>query len=189
MKIIGITGTLGAGKGTIVEYLVGTYHFRHFSVRALVSEHIRSMGLPVNRDNMVLVANGLRESHGPSILVEMLYRSALEDGTDCVIESIRTPGEVEALRSKGMFTLFAVDAMPEIRYERIRGRNSETDRISYATFLENERREMESNDPNHQNLKACIALADHVFMNNGSKRELFDQVDAVLNVLFTTEDA
>jgi len=32
MLIIGITGTLGAGKGTIVEYLVKNKNFKHYSV-------------------------------------------------------------------------------------------------------------------------------------------------------------
>ena len=34
MIIIGITGTLGAGKGTIVDYLVKQKGFVHYSVRA-----------------------------------------------------------------------------------------------------------------------------------------------------------
>ena len=33
MIIIGITGTLGAGKGTIVAYLIETRQFMHYSVR------------------------------------------------------------------------------------------------------------------------------------------------------------
>lgn len=32
MQIIGITGTLGAGKGTVVDYLVKNKGFNHFSV-------------------------------------------------------------------------------------------------------------------------------------------------------------
>ena len=31
MLIIGITGTIGAGKGTIVKYLIDKYKFKHFS--------------------------------------------------------------------------------------------------------------------------------------------------------------
>ena len=32
MIIIGITGTLGAGKGTIVEYLIKNKNFFHFNI-------------------------------------------------------------------------------------------------------------------------------------------------------------
>lgn len=38
MHIIGITGTLGAGKGTIVEYLKDKKGFAHFSVREFLKE-------------------------------------------------------------------------------------------------------------------------------------------------------
>lgn len=62
MKIIGITGTLGAGKGTIVDYLVQQYGFVHFSVRAYLIQQIQKANLAVNRDSMVIVANELRKN-------------------------------------------------------------------------------------------------------------------------------
>ena len=103
--IIGITGTLAAGKGTVVEYLESK-GFRHFSVRAYLIEVIEERGLPVNRDSMVLVANELREKNSPSFIVEELYRKASEEGGDVIIESIRAEGEITALRAKGEFFLF-----------------------------------------------------------------------------------
>jgi dephospho-CoA kinase len=187
MVIIGITGTLGAGKGTIVAFLLQEYGFVHYSVRALVTEYIEKEGLVVNRDSMVEVANKLRKAHGPAILAEMLFNRALAGGKDCVIESIRTPGEVEALRRKGRFYLFAVDADPDIRYERIKSRNSETDRIPFNTFLENEAREMASTDPHHQNIRACIERADFIFENNHRMEDLHAQVGAVMEKILSKE--
>ena len=45
MNIIGITGTLGAGKGTIVDYLVQKKGYLHYSVRAFLSEEVKRRGL------------------------------------------------------------------------------------------------------------------------------------------------
>lgn len=183
MMIIGITGTIGAGKGSIVEYLKKEKGFRHFSVRGFISDEIRRRGMPVNRDSMVVVANDLRRQNSPSYIADELYRQALESGSNAVIESLRTPGEVISLRKKGNFWLFAVDCDPKIRYQRIKSRGSETDQVDYETFLENERREMTTDDPNKQNLQKCIEMADFVFDNCGTLDELYAKVAKTLSVI------
>jgi dephospho-CoA kinase len=180
MLIIGITGTLGAGKGTVVEYLVAEKGFAHYSVRAFLLKEIIRRGMPENRDSMVVVANELRAMHGPSYVTDQLYYEAAKVGNNCIIESIRTPGEIDSLRQKGQFILFAVDADPKLRYERIVERSSETDKISFDTFVDNETREMNASDPNKQNLKACINRADFVLNNDGSKEDLFGEVEKIL---------
>ena len=180
--IIGITGTLGAGKGTIVEQLKKR-GFKHFSARDFITKEIIKRGLPVNRDSMVLVANDLRSKHSPSYVAEQLFKLAEIEGGNCVIESLRTPAEIECLKSKGKFVLFAIDADAKLRYERVVARKSETDKISFDVFKENEKREMISKDPNKQNLKKCIEMADFVFMNNQTINDLNEKVLGVLNKL------
>lgn len=181
MLVIGITGTLGAGKGTLVEYLVSKKSFVHFSVRDFITQEIIRRHMPVNRDSMVVVANSLRAAHSPSYIIDCLYDQAVQTGKNCIIESIRTPGEVESLRAKGRFVLFAVDADPLLRYKRIVRRNSETDSIDFATFVENEQREMSSTDPNKQNIARCIEMADYVFINDTTVAALRRKAGKVLS--------
>ncbi len=180
MITIGITGTLGAGKGTIVDYLVQQRGFVHHSVRQFITEEIVRRGLPVNRDSMTLVGNDLRAKHTPSWIVEQLYQQAQSSGCNCIIESIRTPGEVAALKQKANFYLFAVDADLRTRYERAVLRGSETDHIDFDTFAANEQREMSNTDPNKQNLGVCIKAADYTFNNDGTVEQLHQQVEQVL---------
>jgi dephospho-CoA kinase len=116
--------------------------FTHFSVRGYLTGILNERGLTVNRDTMVALANELRAANSPSFIAEELYRVAKEAGKECIIESIRTVGEITSLRKQENFYLFAVDADQKLRYSRIVERASETDKIDFATFVDNELREM-----------------------------------------------
>lgn len=177
--IIGITGTIGAGKGTVVDYLVKNKGFKHFSARALIVEEIEKRGLENNRDNMVIVGNDLREKYGSGYMAEELFRRAKESGENGIIESLRAVGEVETLRNKGEFVLLAVDADSKIRYERIVNRGTTTDNVSFEKFLADEAKEMDSTDLNKQNLKKCIEMADFIIENNGTMEELNSKINEV----------
>ena len=180
MVIIGITGTLGAGKGTVVDYLVKEKNFRHYSVRQYLIDKIKKQGLPVNRDTMTSTANALRKDHHSAFIIEELYRQAKDQKQNAIIESIRTPGEIDFLRTQGEFFLFALDAKPETRYKRILSRGSETDHVDYETFLSNELREMSTTDPNKQNLGKCIQMADFRVNNDGDVQTLYEEIDNIL---------
>lgn len=180
MLIIWITWTLGAGKGTIVQYLVEKKWFQHFSVRSFLLQEIEKRELPKSRDTMVLVANELRAQHGASYIAEQLYQQALISGKDTIIESIRAVGEAEALKGKWNFYLFAVDAQPKIRFERILLRGSDTDKVSYDEFISNEQREMTNTDPTKQNIEKCMQLADYNFNNDGTFDDLYKQVEETI---------
>jgi dephospho-CoA kinase len=176
--IIGITGTLGAGKGTVVDYLK-TKGFTHYSAREVWVEEVKKRGLAVNRDTITATANDLRAQHGPAYFAEVSVAKAQALGGNAVIESIRSVGEAEYLKSHGA-KLWAVDADVTKRYERVVVRASETDKISFEKFVEDEKREWDNQDPTKQNLKAVIAMADVVLTNDGTQEELFVQVEKAL---------
>jgi dephospho-CoA kinase len=188
MLIIGITGTLGAGKGTIVDFLVKERNFHHYSVRAYLLDEIKKRELPENRDSMVAIANELRKKNSPSFITDALFEKANKKQQNAVIESIRTPGEIISLRNKSHFFLLAVDADPKKRFNRIVLRNSETDKIDFDTFIANEQREMETSDPNKQNLRKCIEMADFIIMNNDSVKELHQKITEILHHIEKNRD-
>ncbi|MBS3151651.1 AAA family ATPase [Candidatus Woesearchaeota archaeon] len=176
--IIGITGTLGAGKGTVVEFLKQK-GFAHFSVRDFLTQELEKRNLLVNRDNLLFIANKLREENSPGYIVERLYEKARNGTKDGVIESLRSVGEVEVLKNKGAFHLIAIDADIKKRYERVKQRKSSTDNITFEKFAEDEKIETTSEDPTKSNLLKCIELADFRIENNGDLNDLKNEVDKI----------
>lgn len=176
--IIGITGTIGAGKGTVVEYLK-TKGSVHFSARDVFVEEIKKRRLPVNRDTMTEVSNDMRAKEGSGFFAKRAIQFAEESGKDVVAESIRSIGEAQYLKERGA-QLWAVDAAVHKRYERIAKRLSETDHISFEKFVADEQREWKNDDPTKQNLHAVIEMADVLLKNDGTQEELFAQVEVAL---------
>ncbi|MFT4303362.1 MAG: AAA family ATPase [Candidatus Woesearchaeota archaeon] len=177
--IIGITGPAGAGKGEVVNYLLSK-EFLHFSVRNFIIEEIKKQNLEINRDNMIVVANELRTKNGSDYIARKLLEKAKNTGKNCVIESIRSIGEVEILKNNENFILLGVDADIKLRYERILKRGSETDKVNFKKFKEQEDIEMKSNDINKQNISKCMDSSDFKIMNNGTLKELHELIDKIL---------
>lgn len=186
MRVIGITGTFGAGKGTIVGYLRGGYKVKHFSIRTGITKcaYDHYGVLISNRDDLRIYANRLRKEFGPDIFIRRAAERA--DGQkNChiaVIESIRCLGEVDYLvkRYKNLFSLLAVDAKQRERFKRITSRGDATDNVTFEEFCRQESIELESSSLWEQNLMRCIARANHTILNNGSEEDLHTAVDKFL---------
>jgi dephospho-CoA kinase len=177
--IIGIAGSFGAGKGTVVEYLKKEKGFTHYSASGFIVEEIERRGLETNRDNMAIVANELRTNHGPSYIIDSLYARAKAFGGDVVIESLRAVAEVKRIKELGGKVL-GVDADSELRFERSIARNSIKDHVTHDKWLQQEQAESNQSDPNKQNIFGALKEADLVITNNGTIEDLNNQVEDFL---------
>jgi dephospho-CoA kinase len=185
--IIGITGTDGAGKGAVVDYLVKEKGFVHFSVRAEIEKEIVARGLTLSRDTTRLVSNDMRRVEGLDVHVVRAIKAIDErEISDAVIESVRALAEAETLMQEGGI-LLAIDADEKIRYERITGRGSITDQITFERFKEQEAIEMNDPDPNGMQKAKVMAMADYTIMNNGSLPELHQNIETFLQTVMLGE--
>ncbi|BCX14994.1 MAG: hypothetical protein KatS3mg088_677 [Patescibacteria group bacterium] len=178
--IIGVTGTNGAGKGTVVGYLVKEKGFKHYSVSDFLSQKLKEKGKEINRDNLREIANQIREKFGGDYIVKKLFIKAKKEGNKAIIESVRNIKEAMFIKKKGGI-LLAVDAPVKKRFERIKKRSSLKDDVSFKEFLIQEKKEMENKDPNSQNLKACIKMADYKLLNNAIIEKLYEKVEKTIS--------
>ena len=181
--IIGLTGKNGSGKTAVAEYLKSR-GFEYYSLSDEIRREIRDRGLEITRDILIEVGNELRGKFGPGILAERILKE-LESDHNYVVDSIRSPFEVEVLRRRKDFTLLAVEADQEWRFERSRSRGREKAAATLEQFIEEEARELDSNDPANQQLNETRRKADLVVSNNGTLEELHRQLDEVLPPLMS----
>ena len=181
--IIGITGTNGAGKGTVVQYLADKKGFARYSVRAYITEEISRRGLPLNRPSMQLVGNDMRAKHGATYWDELIFEDAKKHGYEnFIIDSVRNVTSAKKLKEQGA-ALWGVDADRKLRYERAILRGSETDKISFEDFCAQEDRETAQTAEYDMNIFAILKMADVLLTNNGSLEELHSQIDNALKEL------
>ncbi len=179
--IIGLTGKNGSGKGEVARFLTDS-GYEYFSLSDAVRDEIAARGEEVTRDRLIATANRLRAEHGAGVLAERIL-AKLGPEVHAVVDSIRNPFEVEALRRRRDFFLVAVDADPEIRFERVKARGRENDPTTYEAFLELEAKEAHSPDPTTQQLNRTAEMADAVVSNDGTVEELREQVRQVIQAL------
>lgn len=178
--IIGLTGSFGAGKGCVADYLVNKKGFAHFSARSFITSEIQKRGLPINRDTMAEVANDLRKNGGPTFIFEQLVNQAKEHGGNAVVESVRAVAEAKYVKEQGGVVL-GIDADPKVRYERTVARGSETDHVSFEEWHDQEKRESNPDDPTKQDIFGALKESDAIIFNTDSIEVLESEVDVLLN--------
>jgi dCMP deaminase len=181
--IIGITGKNGSGKTEVSEYLKSR-GFQYHSLSDAIRQEIRKRGQQSTREVLIEVGNELREKFSPGILAERVL-AQLESNQNYVIDSIRNPQEVDVLRSRSDFTLLALEAEQATRFERSRKRGRENAAQTLQQFIEEEARELDSDNPASQQLNATRQKADLVLTNDGTLEELHRRLDAVLPPLMS----
>lgn len=173
--IIGLTGGNASGKGEAAKYLE-TLGFKYHSLSDVIRAELARDGLESSRENMIERGNSLRRAHGPAYLAENISR--FFTGRD-IVDSIRNPAEVEALRRNGGFVLVALSAPPEVRFRRAMERGRNENASTLAEFVANENRENTGN-PDSQRINACVAMADRHISNDGTLEQLYAKIDEVL---------
>ena len=179
--IIGLTGSLAAGKGVVSDF----FKEKGFVYLSL-SDEIRAVAneqkIELTRKNLQDLGNFMREKEGSAVLAKIVTEKIRNQKYNyAIIDSIRNPAEIEHLRKNlKNFFLINVDAPKEERFKRIVKRNRESDPNSWEAFLalENKDRglgELESG----QRVGKCMKMADFKIINDCSLNELNNKIEDI----------
>jgi dephospho-CoA kinase len=174
--LIGLTGRNASGKSTLVGWF-SAKGLRSVSCSDSIRSWLAKSGVEPTREALIEGGRELRRSGGPGILAEMLIDELR--GEDAVVDSVRTPAEVEALRARGDFVLIEVRAREDARWRRLRDRDRAGDPTDRSLFAQQEAAEAKAEDEAGQALDATAELADIQVLNDGTIEELEANLEQV----------
>jgi len=178
MVLIGLTGTHGAGKGTVVNYLVREHGFTCLSVSEFLAAEAERRGMQPDRHARHDIANEYR-ARGPLALMEAVLATVPERVERVILEPQYTEEEVRFVQERGGMVI-AVDADLETRYERVHVRGSAKDDVSFEEFKASQEAEMAAAKAGEQNLQGAMVAADVHLQNNSTIEAIERDVHTVL---------
>ena len=182
LMIIGLTGKNAAGKGESAKRLEKK-GFVCLSLSDELREEATRQGLSHERETLIALGTEIRSKHGAGYLAskinEKIEKLRSQGKDKFVVDSIRSPGEVDELRKNMDFVLVGIEAEPRIRFERMRRRARGGDALTFEEFLSHEGKENTSNASGQQ-LDRCLSMANKIVDNNGTLDELYKKMDAIV---------
>jgi dephospho-CoA kinase len=177
--IVIVTGMPGSGKSRIVKEFERR-GFPSVSLGDIVREETIKRGLELTKENVAKVSIRLRQELGQNAVAKLAVekvRALLEKNPLVVIDGVRSLDEVGTFR--GAFpgeeiVIIAVHTPPRLRFERLRARGRHDDPQTWEDFEERDWKELRFG------IGGVIAMADYMLINDGSKEEYDEKVEALV---------
>lgn len=186
--IIGLTGSMGCGKGEIVKILEKE-GFLYITLSMMVREEARKRGIEEEREKLMEVGNSMRREEGAGVLARRAVAKILASGHDkWVIDGIRNPAEIDEIRNvkeemageAGVVDgkdfrpfIVGVNTERELLISRILSRTREGDAKTKDEIVRKIDRELGVGEPEDgQQVAKCLEKVDVMIDNNGTLAEL-----------------
>ena len=173
--LIGTTGMPGSGKDTIRKF-IQKLGFQVIVMGDEVRLEAKRRGLDINPENLGKIMLEIRREEGPAAIAKRCIQKIRSiDSSFILIDGIRSLHEVEEFRRIFPdFKVLAVHASPKTRFKRLLRRGREDDPKSWEDFMKRDMRELSVG------LGDVIATADYMLVNEGTKRELEENLMRLL---------
>jgi dCMP deaminase len=176
--IIGLTGSLAAGKGVVSEYLKKK-GFVYLSLSDELRQIAKERKIELTRANLQNLGNLLREEEGVGVLAKLMVEKIdSQEYKNAIVDGIRNPAELSELEGLKNFFLVSVDAPDKIRFERMVERNRESDPINWSEFVKVDRKDKGVGERvTGQGVGKCMKRAKFVLINDGTMDVVAEKID------------
>lgn len=175
--ILGFTGQIASGKGTVAEYLKEKYNASTYRFSTMLRDVLDRLYIEQSRENMQMISKVLRENFGEDVMAKVMAEDVKNDqGQVIVIDGIRRPDDVKYLKEVQGFVLVHIFSGMEKRLERIkaRGENTDDNTKTLEEFKADHEREAE------QKITEIASQAQEEIDNNGGFENLYKQLDNLI---------
>ncbi|MBW2975091.1 AAA family ATPase [Candidatus Woesearchaeota archaeon] len=178
--IIGLTGTMGSGKGEIVRYLK-TKGFECHVYSDILREIAKQRNIEPARANLQKLGASIKnKSKNKGILSRKLLKKIKTD--KAVVDGIRNKDEIAELKKGKETYIIGVTAPQKLRFKRLRKRKREGDPKTFHEFKKLDNLENRGKTKG-QEINDCLKMADFKVMNNSSIEQLKNKVDKILETI------
>lgn len=175
--IIGFTGLMASGKDAAKKYLEEKYGAKSFRFSSIMRDVLTRINVEMSRHNLSALSLCLRQTFGEDLFAKVIAHDAnTADSNIVAVDGVRRLADITHLSKLDGFHLVAIEANPEIRYERMikRGENVGESEKTYEQFLADHQTETELTIPE------VMSKADLKINNDGSFEDLYQQIDELI---------
>ena len=176
--VIGLTGPMAAGKGTVADYLKTNHHAAVYKFSTALRDVLDRIYVEQSRANMQNISSILRQGFGDDLLASIIAQDVKNDQDHelIVIDGVRRLPDIKYLRQLPEFKLIAVSTEQQTRWQRmtLRGENPDDITKTFDQFKLDEQAEAE------KDIVTVAGTADLTVDNNGSIEDLHHRINQIL---------
>jgi dephospho-CoA kinase len=169
--VVGLAGMPGSGKSVVVE-TASELGYAIVVMGDVIREETLKLGLDLTPQNVGKVMLQLRADGGVAVVAQKcIPKIEAQAGSKVLVDGLRSLYEVDVFKAHfAKFSLVAVHASPETRFNRLFSRRRSDDPSGWEVFRERDMRELSVG------LGDVIAMAEQMIVNDNSVEEIKPKV-------------
>lgn len=176
MKVIGVSGMPGSGKG-VVSQIAQRMGIKIIRMGDVIRDEAKKRNEEIGK-----TAVALRKEFGDYVVAEKcvekikLEQSKSDSNIIFMIEGIRSPYEVDIFKNNFKeFTIISVFSNPKTRFKRLKRRKRSDDFSEFSEFQKRDKRELGFG------IGEVIATSDYLIVNEGPLWRFKNQTKRILH--------